>query len=180
MRHSWQFKGDRCDRVFFGGGGCSAILLLHLKNPRILRKSGATRVARQGVPAHVCNYALKQINSVVTDTKRCSETIYIYMSPLRTSLTSSSRTTWYVEDMDTRLEQTTACRPAPRAGLHSSLEKRTLRKGGEGVPEQGNSLQNAHPSLEAISLCTCLQVLWWMPLAHRNRSDFCDLRMRCP
>ena len=38
------------------GGGCTAILLLHLKNPRILRKSAATRVARQGVPAHVCNY----------------------------------------------------------------------------------------------------------------------------
>ena len=30
--------------------------LLHLKNPRILTKSAATRVARQGVPAHVCNY----------------------------------------------------------------------------------------------------------------------------
>ena len=27
------------------GGGCSAILLLHLKNPRILRKSAATRAA---------------------------------------------------------------------------------------------------------------------------------------
>ena len=37
-------------------GGCSAILLLHLENPRILRKSAATRVVRQGVPAHVCNY----------------------------------------------------------------------------------------------------------------------------
>ena len=54
VRHSWQFKGDRCDRAVYRG--CSAILLLHLKNPRILRKSAATRVARQGVPAHVCNY----------------------------------------------------------------------------------------------------------------------------
>ena len=54
VRHSWQFKGDRCDRAF--RGGCSAILLLHPKKPRILRKSAATRVARQGVPAHVCNY----------------------------------------------------------------------------------------------------------------------------
>ena len=32
--------------------------LLHLKHPRILRKSAATRVARQGVPAHVCDYAV--------------------------------------------------------------------------------------------------------------------------
>ena len=40
----------------FRGGGCSAILLLHLKNPRILRKSAATSVARQGVPEHVRNY----------------------------------------------------------------------------------------------------------------------------
>ena len=54
MRHSWPFKGDRCDRAF--GGGVGAIPLLHLKNPRVLRKSAATRVARQGVPAHVCNY----------------------------------------------------------------------------------------------------------------------------
>ena len=38
-------------------GGCSATLLLRLKNARTLRKSAATRVARQGVPAHVCNYA---------------------------------------------------------------------------------------------------------------------------
>ena len=29
VRHSWQAKGDRCDRAF--EGGCSAILLLHLK-----------------------------------------------------------------------------------------------------------------------------------------------------
>ena len=53
MRHSWQFKGDRCDRAFLIGG---AVVLLHLKSPRHLRKSAATRVARQGVPAHVCNY----------------------------------------------------------------------------------------------------------------------------
>ena len=51
---------DRCDRAF--RGGCSAILLLHLKNPRILRKFAATRVARQGVPAHVCNY----VDSIVS------------------------------------------------------------------------------------------------------------------
>ena len=54
VRHPWQLKGDRCDRVF--RGGCSAIPLIHLKNPRILRKSAATRVARQGVSTHVCNY----------------------------------------------------------------------------------------------------------------------------
>ena len=45
VRHSWPFKGDRCDRAFLGLG-CSAILLLHLKSPRILRKFAATRVAR--------------------------------------------------------------------------------------------------------------------------------------
>ena len=44
VRHSWQFKGERCDGAFYGG--CGAILLLHLKNPRILKNSGATRVAR--------------------------------------------------------------------------------------------------------------------------------------
>ena len=43
----------------FRGGGCSVIPLLHRKNLRILRKSAAARVARQGVPAHVCNYALR-------------------------------------------------------------------------------------------------------------------------
>ena len=32
VRHSWPFKGDRCDRAFLGG--CSAILLLHLKKPQ--------------------------------------------------------------------------------------------------------------------------------------------------
>ena len=46
-------------------GGCSATLLLHLKNPRILRKSAATRVARQGVPAHVCNYVRRSRNPCV-------------------------------------------------------------------------------------------------------------------
>ena len=46
VRHSWQFKGDRCDRAF--QGGCSAILLLHLKNPRIPRKSAATGSATGG------------------------------------------------------------------------------------------------------------------------------------
>ena len=62
QRHSWPFKGDRCDRAF--QGGCSAIPLLHLKNPRILRKSAATRVARQGVHAHVCNYASMDQNGL--------------------------------------------------------------------------------------------------------------------
>ena len=38
-------------------------MLLHLKKPRILRKSAATRVARQGVPAHVCNYGEKLENA---------------------------------------------------------------------------------------------------------------------
>ena len=55
VRHPRQLKGDWCDRAF-KGRGCSATPLLHLKKPRILRKSVATRVARQGVPAHVCNY----------------------------------------------------------------------------------------------------------------------------
>ena len=55
MRRPRQLKGDRCDRAF--RGVCGAIPLLHLKNPRILRKSAATRVARQGsVLAHVCNH----------------------------------------------------------------------------------------------------------------------------
>ena len=44
VRYHWQLKGDRCDRVFYGG--CSATLLPHLQNPRILRKSAATRVVR--------------------------------------------------------------------------------------------------------------------------------------
>ena len=39
-------------------GGCSAIPLLHLKSSRILNKSVAARVARQGFPAHVCNYGI--------------------------------------------------------------------------------------------------------------------------
>ena len=49
VRHPWQLKGDRRDRAFLGG--CSAILLLHLKNPRIPRKSAATRVARHVLSA---------------------------------------------------------------------------------------------------------------------------------
>ena len=61
VRHSWRFKGNRCDRAFYRG--CSVILLLHLKNPRTLREFAATRVARQGVPAHVCNYALELLRS---------------------------------------------------------------------------------------------------------------------
>ena len=56
VRHSWRFKGGSVRQGL--SGGCSAMLLLHLKNPRILRKSAATRVARQGFPAHVCNYGL--------------------------------------------------------------------------------------------------------------------------
>ena len=36
MRHSWQFKGARCDRGFLGEG------------------VAATRVARQGSPPHTC------------------------------------------------------------------------------------------------------------------------------
>ena len=69
MRHSWPFKGDRCDRAFLVG--CSAILLLHLENPRILRKFAATRVARQGVPAHVCNY----VTGLEMTGFRCSQSI---------------------------------------------------------------------------------------------------------
>ena len=53
VRHPWQLKGDRCDKVFYGG--CSATPLLHLET-QDFEESAATRVARQGVPAHVCNY----------------------------------------------------------------------------------------------------------------------------
>ena len=47
VRHSWQLKDDRCDRVF--QGELSATPLQHLKNPMFLGKSAATRdgVARQ-------------------------------------------------------------------------------------------------------------------------------------
>ena len=38
MRHSCPFKATGATGPF-GGGGCSAILLLHLKNARIVRKS---------------------------------------------------------------------------------------------------------------------------------------------
>ena len=40
---------------FLGGG--SATPVLHLQNALKSRKSAATRVARQGVPVIVCNYA---------------------------------------------------------------------------------------------------------------------------
>ena len=54
VRHSWQFKDDRCDRAFLGGE-CSAILLQDLKNSRISEDiccdtCSATRVVRQGGP----------------------------------------------------------------------------------------------------------------------------------
>ena len=63
MRHPCQLNSFR---------RYSALPLLHLKNPRILRKSAAsrvaTRVARRGVPAHVCNYARSPVilHSTVT------------------------------------------------------------------------------------------------------------------
>ena len=59
MRHSWPFRATGATGPFRrGGGGCSAIPLLHLKNPRTQRKSAATRVARhvqrdRGSP-HTC------------------------------------------------------------------------------------------------------------------------------
>ena len=59
-------------------GGCSAILLLHLKKPRILRKSAAKRVARQGVPAHVCNYDLR---SEQTDKEKSHKGIWWWECP---------------------------------------------------------------------------------------------------
>ena len=46
--------GGRCDTKIFRG--CSATPVLHLQNALKSRKSAATRVARQGVPAIVCNY----------------------------------------------------------------------------------------------------------------------------
>ena len=45
--------GERCDTKIFRG--CSATPVLHLQNAIKSRKSAATRVARQGVPAIVCN-----------------------------------------------------------------------------------------------------------------------------
>ena len=64
-------------------GGCSAIPLLHLKKPRILRRSAATRVARQGVPANLCNYASKMARSARSRSGRCL--LYQSCLPLRTS-----------------------------------------------------------------------------------------------
>ena len=53
VRHLPAQGGGRCDTKIFRG--CSATPLLHLQNAIKSRKSAATRVARQGVPAIVCN-----------------------------------------------------------------------------------------------------------------------------
>ena len=53
VRHLPAQGGGRCDTKTFRG--CSATPVLHLQNAIKSRKSAATRVARQGVPAIVCN-----------------------------------------------------------------------------------------------------------------------------
>ena len=53
VRHLPAQGGGRCDTKIFRG--CSATPVLHLQNALKSRKSAATRVARQGVPAIVCN-----------------------------------------------------------------------------------------------------------------------------
>ena len=53
VRHLPARGGGRCDTKIFRG--CSATPVLHLQNDIKSRKSAATRVARQGVPAIVCN-----------------------------------------------------------------------------------------------------------------------------
>ena len=53
VRHLPGNGGGRCDTKIFRG--CSATPVLHLQNAIKSRKSAATRVARQGLPAIVCN-----------------------------------------------------------------------------------------------------------------------------
>ena len=53
VRHLPAQGGGRCDTKIFRG--CSATPVLHLQNAIKSRKSAATRIARQGVPAIVCN-----------------------------------------------------------------------------------------------------------------------------
>ena len=53
VRHLPVHGGGRCDTKIFRG--CGATPVLHLQNAIKSRKSAATRVARQGVPAIVCN-----------------------------------------------------------------------------------------------------------------------------
>ena len=53
VRHLPVQGGGRCDTKIFRG--CSATPVLHLQNAIKSRKSAATRVARQEVPAIVCN-----------------------------------------------------------------------------------------------------------------------------
>ena len=53
VRHLPAQGGGRCDTKILRG--CSATPVLHLQNAIKSRKSAATRVARQGVPAIVCN-----------------------------------------------------------------------------------------------------------------------------
>ena len=53
VRHLPAQGGGRRDTKIFRG--CSATPVLHLQNAVKSRKSAATRVARQGVPAIVCN-----------------------------------------------------------------------------------------------------------------------------
>ena len=67
-------------RQGLSGGGCSAILLLQLEKPRILRKSAATHVARGGVPAHVCNYVSVSVFEQLCFSLCVSLSLYIYIS----------------------------------------------------------------------------------------------------
>ena len=53
VRHLPAQGGGRCDTKIFRG--CSATPVLHLQNAIKSRKSAATRGARQGVPAIMCN-----------------------------------------------------------------------------------------------------------------------------
>ena len=60
MRHPWQLKSDRCDRFFRGAGvwrdSAAAPEQFQDSEEICCDTCSATRVARQGVPAHVCNY----------------------------------------------------------------------------------------------------------------------------
>ena len=73
--------GGRCDTKIFRG--CSATPVLHLQNAIKSKKSAATRVARQGVPAIVCSHPAtfpkfkgpavpKTGSNLAVSSKRCS------------------------------------------------------------------------------------------------------------
>ena len=63
MRHPWQLKGDRRDRVFVAGSSVTPVL--HLKRPQDSQEiccdtCSATRVAQQGVPRTLVQLCVKR------------------------------------------------------------------------------------------------------------------------